>query len=90
MIDILKSIATWQYWSSILSVLVIVHLISEYWHYAWEYFSGRREANILKDIQKYRKQSTKTARIIHIQIAVDALLEDINQIKKELNIKEVI
>lgn len=66
--------------ASILSILVVVHLVTEYFHYAWEFFSGRKEKNILSDIQNHRQQSTKTAKLNKIQI-------DIDIIKKRLGVK---
>jgi hypothetical protein len=83
MIDLIKSIATWEYWNAILSVLVIVHLVSEYWHYAWEYITGRREAKILEDIHNHRKLSTKTKKLQQIQ-------RDLDLIKKHLGISNQI
>ncbi len=77
----INSIVKWQYWDAILSCLVIIHLVSEYWHYAWEYFSGRKESNILKDIQTHRMKSTKTQKLEQLQ-------KDVNCIKKCLNIKD--
>ena len=75
------SIVKWEYWDAILSILVIVHLVSEYSHYAWEFISGRKEANILQDIQTHRMKSTKTKRLIQLQ-------KDIDCIKKCLNIED--
>ena len=68
-------------WDIVLSVLVGVHLLSEYGHYFWEWYSGRKEQNILEDIQNHRKQSTKTEKLIKIQ-------RDLDLIKKRLNINE--
>ncbi len=51
MLEMVNSLLEWKYWDAILSILVIIHLISEYGHYIWEFVSGRRESNILKDIQ---------------------------------------
>ena len=81
MFEIINSLIDWKHWDALLSLLVIVHLVSEYWHYAWEYWSGRKKANILKDIQKYRKKSTKTKKLKQIQ-------DDLNLIKKKLLIEE--
>jgi len=81
MFDFVHSIISWKYWDATLSCLVIIHLISEYWHYAWEYFSGRREKRILEDIHNHRKMSTKTEKLKKIQ-------EDIDLIKETLMIKE--
>jgi len=77
----IQSIVKWEYWDAILSCLVIIHLISEYWHYAWEYFSGRNKSNILKDIHKHRMSSTKTQRLKQLQ-------KDVDCIKKCLGIKD--
>ena len=79
--EFMSSIINWQHWDFLLSVLVIVHLISEYGHYIWEFVSGQRETNILKDIQTHRRKSTKTTRLISIQT-------DIALIKEKLNIHE--
>jgi len=79
--EIMSSIINWQHWDFLLSVLVIIHLISEYGHYIWEFISGQRETNILKDIQTHRRKSTKTTRLICIQT-------DIALIKEKLNIHE--
>ncbi len=81
MFDIVNSIIGWNHWDALLSLLVIIHLVSEYWHYAWEYWSGRKKANILKDIQRHRKKSTKTKKLKQIQ-------DDLNLIKKKLLIEE--
>lgn len=66
--------------ASILSILVVAHLITEYFHYAWEFFTGRKEKNILSDILNHRQKSTKTAKLCDIQT-------DINLIKKHLGVK---
>jgi hypothetical protein len=79
--EFIDSIISWRYWDAILSMLVIIHLISEYGHYAWEFISGRKEAEILEDIQNHRKLSTKTQKLKQLQ-------KDIDLIKKELLIKE--
>jgi hypothetical protein len=79
--EFIDSIIKWEYWDAILSMLVIIHLISEYGHYAWEFISGRKEAEILEDIQNHRKLSTKTQKLKQIQ-------KDIDLIKKQLLIKE--
>jgi hypothetical protein len=78
--EFIDSIISWRYWDAILSMLVIIHLISEYGHYAWEFISGRREAKILEDIQNHRKMSTKTQKLRQLQ-------SDINLIKKKLDIE---
>lgn len=80
MIDLFTALIEWEYWDATLSLLVIIHLISEYGHYAWEFISGRRKTNILKDIQKHRKKSTKTHKLKNIQ-------KDLNLIKEKLDIK---
>jgi len=79
--EFIDSIIKWEYWDAILSCLVIIHLISEYGHYALEFFSGRKEAEILEDIQNHRKLSTKTQKLKQLQ-------KDIDLIKKQLLIKE--
>ena len=79
--EFINSIFKWEYWDAILSCLVIIHLISEYGHYAWEFFSGRKDTKLLEDIHNYRKMSTKTQKLKQIQV-------DINLIKKRLNINE--
>ncbi len=81
MLDLMQSLMAWEYWDAILSILVIVHLISEYGHYIWEFISGRKEAGVLDDILQHRKQSNKTERLIHIQ-------DDLDEIKKHLNMEE--
>jgi len=73
--DFIYSFINWPHWSFVVSVLVIVHLISEYAHYIWEFISGQRETNILKDILHHRKCSTKTKRLIAIQTDI-ALIKD--------------
>lgn len=85
--ELLESIVQWRYWDAILSILVIVHLLSEYSHYIWEFISGRREANILNEIHNHRKSSTKTRRLIHLQVNQDLIMEDLERIKSRLNIK---
>jgi len=74
-----------EFWTtnsaSILSILVVVHLITEYFHYAWEFFTGRKEKHILSDILNHRQMSTKTAKLCNIQ-------SDITLIKKHLGIEE--
>lgn len=81
MFEAIDSIISWKYWDAILSCLVIIHLISEYGHYAWEFVSGRRDAKILEDIHNHRKSSTKTKKLKQIQ-------KDLNLIKEKLLIKE--
>ncbi len=80
---LIQSILEWKYWDAVLSCLVIIHLISEYWHYAWEYFSGRKKSNILKDIHKHRMNSTKTQRLKQLQKDVDCI-KDCLGIKDDL------
>ncbi len=80
-----------KFWTSngdsILAVLVFVHLITEYFHYIWEFITGRREKNALADILKHRKRSTKTQRLIDIQTTLALLYDDMTLIKKELKIE---
>ena len=68
-------------WDFILSMLVIFHLVTEYIHYVFEYASGRREKNILVDIQRHRIRSKKTVMLIQMQ-------KDLDLIKEKLGIKE--
>jgi len=68
-------------WDCILSCLVVFHLVTEYVHYFYEYCSGRREKNILVDIQRHRIRSHKTEMLKKMQ-------RDIDLIKKELGIEE--
>jgi hypothetical protein len=68
-------------WDVILSCLVIFHLVTEYVHYTYEYFSGNREKNILVDIQRHRMRSNKTAMLEQMQ-------RDLDLIKAKLEIKE--
>jgi hypothetical protein len=81
LVEFITSIFKWEYWDGILSCLVIIHLISEYGHYAWEFISGRREAKILEDIQNHRKMSTKTQKLKKLQ-------RDLDLIKKKLEIDD--
>ncbi len=66
-------------WDFILSILVIVHLASEYVHYILEYIGGKREGNVLLDIQKYRRMSKKTEKL-------DKMQDDLDLIKEKLGI----
>ena len=66
-------------WDCILSILVIVHLVTEYIHYTLEYIWGKREGNVLLDIQKHRRSSKKTELLNQIQ-------KDLDLIKKKLEI----
>lgn len=68
-------------WDCILSILVIVHLLTEYVHYTLEYIWGKREGNVLLDIQKHRKASQKTAALARLQ-------KDVDLIKEKLGIKD--
>ncbi len=79
--EFIDSIVKWVYWDAILSILVIIHLVSEYAHYTWEFISGRREVKMLEDIHNHRKVSTKTKRLKKLQ-------SDMDLIKSHLNIKE--
>ncbi|MHA1816596.1 MAG: hypothetical protein ACTSX1_11355 [Candidatus Heimdallarchaeaceae archaeon] len=81
LMELIDSIIKWAYWDAILSILVIIHLISEYGHYAWEFISGKREAEILEDIQNHRKMSTKTQKLKKLQ-------RDLDLIKKKLEIND--
>jgi len=62
-------------WDCILSILVVIHLCTEYIHYAFEYICGKREGSILKDILSHRKASTKTEKLEQIQTDIDLIKE---------------
>lgn len=68
-------------WDMVLSILVCFHLATEYVHYFLEWYSGRREKNILEDIQTHRKKSKKTELLETIQT-------DLALIKERLQIGE--
>ena len=68
-------------WDCILSVLVIIHLCSEYIHYFLEWFSSKKEKSVLLDIQNHRKASNKTELLVNMQT-------DINLIKEKLGITD--
>lgn len=68
-------------WDFVLSMLVILHLVTEYIHYTLEYFWGKRDEKVLSEIQEYRSKSTKTEKLIAIQ-------EDLKLIKAKLKIEE--
>jgi len=70
-----------EMWNFVLSCLVILHLVTEYIHYFLEYFWGKKEKNILGDIQRHRMNSTKTKRLMQLQ-------KDVNEIKQLLKQKE--
>lgn len=67
-------------WDMILSFLVCFHLMTEYVHYFLEWWNGRREKNILEDIQNHRKKSKKTELLETIQT-------DLTLIKERLQIE---
>lgn len=75
MFEAIDSIISWKYWDAILSILVIVHLISEYGHYAWEFISGRKNEKILEDIHNHRMKSDKTKRLKKLQTDMDLIKE---------------
>ena len=68
-------------WDAILACVVIFHLATEYVHYFYEYTSGRREKNILVDIQRHRMRSEKTKMLKRMQ-------KDIDLIKNKLGVIE--
>ena len=68
-------------WDMILSILVILHLCTEYVHYILEYRWGKKDKNILEDIHKHRRKSTKTERLDRIEKG----LEEIRQILLQRN-----
>ena len=75
-----------EMWDFILSMLVVFHLGSEYVHYAIEYFTGKREKNVLTDIQRYRQRSKKTQMLEQLQKDVTANTKSLDAIKKKLGI----
>ncbi len=75
MMEFIDSIVKWYYWDAILSILVIIHLVSEYAHYTWEFVSGQREVKMLEDIHNHRKISTKTKRLKKLQTDIDLIKE---------------
>jgi len=53
-------------WEMILCVLVTFHLISEYFHYLWEFFSGRKNNKLLEDIRNHHYECTNDTKLNRI------------------------
>ena len=68
-------------WAVISTVLVGVHLVTEYFHYIIEFLWGRKDKEILTDILKHRKSSRKSEMLVEI-------VKDLKRIKKHLGIEE--
>lgn len=69
-------------WAIISTVMVAVHLVTEYAHYIIEFLWGKKDKEILKDILNHRKSSRKSEMLVEI-------VKDLRQIKEHLGIKEV-
>jgi len=67
-------------WAVISTVLVAVHLVTEYAHYIIEFLWGRKDKNILKDILDHRKSSRKSEMLVEI-------VKDLRLIKEHLGIE---
>ena len=68
-------------WAVISTVMVAVHLVTEYAHYIIEFLWGKKDKEILKDILNHRKSSRKSEMLVEI-------VKDLRQIKKHLGIEE--
>ena len=68
-------------WAVISTVLVGVHLVTEYAHYIIEFLWGRKDKKILTDILKHRKSSRKSEMLVEI-------VKDLKGIKKHLGAGE--
>lgn len=73
-------------WDCILSILVIIHLCSEYVHYVLEWIAGKREKDVLADIQKHRRRSKKTEMLQQIQKDIATNTKSLDVIKEKLGI----
>lgn len=67
-------------WGIVSTVMVGVHLITEYFHYGIEFLWGKKDKEILKDILKHRKSSRKSEMLVEI-------VKDLRQIKEHLGIE---
>ncbi|MHA1469718.1 MAG: hypothetical protein ACTSSP_04060 [Candidatus Asgardarchaeia archaeon] len=72
-------------WDCVLSILVIVHLASEYVHYALEYFWGKKESRVLLDIQRHRQASQKTEMLTKMQVDINSILEKLEKLENGKN-----
>ena len=68
-------------WAIISTVMVTVHLVTEYAHYIIEFLWGKKDKEILKDILNHRKSSRKSEMLVEI-------VKDLRQIKKHLGIEK--
>lgn len=68
-------------WAVISTVLVGIHLVTEYVHYIVEFLWGRKDKQILTDILKHRKSSRKSEMLVEI-------VKDLKRIKEHLGIEE--
>lgn len=68
-------------WGMFCSILVGVHLITEYGNYIYNFFSNQTEKEILRDILSHRRQSKKT-------VLLKSILSDLEEIKEKLGIEE--
>jgi len=68
-------------WAIISTILVGVHLITEYAHYIVEFLWGKKDKEILKDILNHRKSSRKSEMLVEI-------VKDLRLIKKHLGIEK--
>ena len=53
-------------WEIILCVLVTFHLISEYFHYIWEFLSGRKNNKLLEAIHNHHHECTNDVKLNRI------------------------
>lgn len=68
-------------WAVISTVMVTVHLFTEYAHYIIEFLWGKKDKEILTDILEHRKSSRKSEMLVEI-------VKDLKRIKKHLGIEE--
>jgi len=68
-------------WAVISTIMVTVHLVTEYAHYIIEYLWGKKDKEVLTDILKHRKSSRKSEMLVQI-------VKDLRQIKEHLGIEE--
>ena len=68
-------------WAVLSTVMVAVHLVTEYAHYIIEFCWGKKDKDILKDILQHRKSSRKSEMLVEI-------VKDLRRIKKHLGIEE--
>ena len=66
-------------WAVLSTVMVAVHLVTEYAHYIIEFCWGKKDKDILKDILQHRKSSRKSEMLVEI-------VQDLRLIKTHLGI----